>query len=183
MAAKNPDIRNGVVRVSVKNVGNVQVVAFPGTGEGSSMVGAFFAWVINALYLPVARKHIGWFAQLASVYLPLRRHLSKDKRVLVVGYSQGAALALLLCDHLRRKGFDVEVCAFAAPKPFRFLYRPELKGVIYRYGMDLVTFLPPVTLFYKHGLEVTRIGPKRFFFSIKDHFPNNYKNAIVQLES
>ena len=180
-AAKHPDITSAVARVDVTEDDTAIYVAFPGTGEGASKIGAVVSWLINAVHISVRGRHAGWMSQLMSVYLPLRRRLRKDKLIVVTGYSQGAACALLLADHLERLGFMTEVHAFAAPGPFRLWYRPRIVGAWYRNGGDLVTRLPFVWMLYRHGVERIDIGRKRLLPSIKDHYPHEYEQAIKEL--
>lgn len=184
-AADSPTVHNGVVRVGITDEPKRTVVAFPGTGEGASKIGAVVSWGVNAVYLSAGGRHAGWLGQLLSVYLPLRRRLDKEKLVVCTGYSQGAALALLLADQLERHGFKTEVHAFAAPRPFRWWYRPRFgnaQSAWYRNGSDLVTHLPPLTLFYKHGLKKVSLGKGKLFVSVRDHFPDQYEQALSALE-
>lgn len=87
-------------------------------------------WWSNILFFPVskfcnetkgARAHKGFVKSSRSLMpkiFDVLSKLSKDKKIVTIGYSRGGALANLVACHLGRNGYSsrVELLTFASPR-------------------------------------------------------------------
>ena len=95
---------------------------------------------------------------------------NKENKLIIVGYSQGGAIAQLIYEELIFKGYKVEECVtFASPKVFTFINRKELNRRMpnirrIENGQDIVTRLPWNFLGYFHLGKTIRTGKKRLWF-------------------
>lgn len=113
------------------------------------------------------------------------------KRVFIFGHSLGAAVAGVGALELKRR-FEhfVEVYHFGFGGP-RFMYKgltavtfnAKVRSKNYRYGIDIVTFLPPWIFGARHGDELIKLTPPKRKFSFKnfmaDHYPQRYNQALT----
>lgn len=111
-------------------------------------------------------------AELKAITMP-------GDTILVVGYSQGAALGTLAYEDIRWQMPDIHVEArlFGSPRVlwmpsemiqmrFPTLYRHSARG-------DIVTMVPPSWIGYSHVGHESPCGPKRWP-TIKAHYPEYY---------
>ena len=125
----------------------------------------------------------------------------------IVGYSHGAAIALLCYEYVKFNRPDVEVSGvgFGCPRVFwgtaRRAVMQRFEGfVVVRNGCDLVTHLPPACFGFRHVGKLLKIGaPWNFedflqcvakiglkaaleehahLGSIKDHYPERYIKGL-----
>lgn len=125
----------------------------------------------------------------------------------IIGYSHGAAVALLCYEYVKFNRPDVEVSGvgFGCPRVFwGFSRRAVLQRfdgfVVVRNGRDLVTHVPPALFGFRHVGKVLKIGKAWGFndfikcvneiglkdaleehahlFSIKDHYPERYIKGL-----
>ena len=173
--------------------------------QGSSSVSD---WIANFLFkkrpykdMDVAfRVHRGFLRCWKQVEdLVIDKILEKDgsgeyvwKKIVVVGYSHGGALA----------GFCHECCwyyrpdlredgltgyGFESPRFFGSLWvRKSLRErwstfYVYRNCLDIVTHCPPFFFGYCHVGTLIKIGKKSSGL-IKDHYPENVKAALEEYE-
>ena len=111
----------------------------------------------------------------------------------VVGYSHGAAIAVLCYEYCTFNRPDAKVTGigFGCPRVFwghipESLEKRFLNFQAVRNGQDIVTHVPPAVFGFKHAYTVTKIGKynpmdylKQFilkFFGVLDHFPEEYLN-------
>ena len=104
-------------------------------------------------------------------YLKEQIQYSLIKKIIVVGYSHGAALAVLAHEYIWFNRPDIrDNCysfAFEAPRVFCGLKIPEeLKErwenlYVFRNGLDIVTHLPPSIFGFKHVGNLIKIGVER----------------------
>lgn len=136
-----------------------------------------------------------WFCHrgFLKVWKSIEPYISKDicdvsvKKIDIVGYSHGGAIAQLCFEYVKYNRPDVEVAGvgFGAP---RVLWGFACKTVkarfngfkVVRNGNDLVTHLPPVLFGFRHVCEVVRVGESKGL--IKDHYPSRYREALTTLE-
>ncbi len=113
------------------------------------------------------------------------------ERVIVVGYSHGAALAALAHEYIwyHRPDLRKELYGYGFGCP-RCLWMPcffpRIKErwenfIPLRNGGDLVTHLPPVFLGYSHVNKVLKIGQQNKYGIIKAHQPENYRTSLKSL--
>ena len=106
------------------------------------------------------------------------------KKIDIIGYSHGGAIAQLCYEYVKFNRPDVEVLGvgFGSPRVLWGFAKKSVtdrfKGfVIVRNGHDLVTHLPPVLFGFRHVVKVTKIGKSKGL--IKDHYPDNYLEALL----
>lgn len=135
--------------------------------------------------------HYGFFKKFKSVKkIIYQKGLDASngaKKLVILGYSQGAAIGLITAEYLRFHFPDLEIEAhlFEPPRVFTFIgskvLKERLKGVkIYLNGNDIVTKVPPWIFAYKHYGEKVLIGKKRRWWkiSIKEHRINSVRRAL-----
>ena len=134
-----------------------------------------------------------WFCHsgFLKVGKAIEPHIAKDicdptvKKIDIVGYSHGGAVAQLCYEYVKFNRPDVEVTGvgFGAPRVFWGFAKKavidRLNGfVVVRNGNDIVTHLPPVLFGFRHVGEVKKIGKSAGL--IKDHYPESYKLALKE---
>ncbi len=105
------------------------------------------------------------------------------KKIYIVGYSHGGAVAQLCHEYVKYNRPDVEVLGvgFGAPRVFWGFANKAVKErfkdfVVVRNGHDLVTHLPPVLFGFWHICEVMSIGESKGL--IKDHYSSAYLASL-----
>lgn len=132
--------------------------------------------------------HRGFLKKYKAVRLEIQKAVynNLEKKVVVLGYSQGAALALLAHEDIRFTfGIQSETTVFGCPRVFSLFGYKMLSNRLFgvtriENGNDIVTRLPFAILFFRHYGEKIHIGKKRNFFrfSIKDHLPQSYRASM-----
>lgn len=187
----NEVLQTGCYYAIVENDGvRTLCFAFQGTNTkfSSQPLRATWDWIINFLHCSVGGRHGGWFTQTLSIYRPMRKVL-KDFRgdydnIILTGFSQGAAIAAIVCDFwIRRKVVpkdQIYAIIFGGPRPFRVWYRPRFVGVHYVNGGDIVTRVPMSIQLYRHASRLKQLRVRRFWPipSFRQHFPDQYREAI-----
>lgn len=136
--------------------------------------------------------HAGFLRVFKSV-LPYLEPFIEDRsvrRVVIVGYSHGGALAILCHEAVvfRRPDLRGRVKAFAYGAP-RVLFFPIPKAVKNRFRElyliqnkgDLVTHLPPAALGFRHVGNVISIGQDGAYSPIDAHRPESYLAELAAL--
>lgn len=100
------------------------------------------------------------------------------KRIEIVGYSHGAAIALLCHEYCvyNRPDVEVEGVGFGCPRVFWGKIPDVLKERLknfkaVRNGNDIVTHVPPAVFGYHHVSELVKIGQTN---PVKDHYGSEY---------
>lgn len=100
------------------------------------------------------------------------------KAIEIVGYSHGAAIALLCYEYcvFHRPYVEVHGVGFGAPRVFWGYVPRSVKErfknfKVVRNGNDIVTHAPPVLFGFHHVSEVLKIGQTN---PVRDHYPENY---------
>ena len=139
-----------------------------------------------------------WFAHrgFVRVWKSVEKHLSvmiEDKTlcgIVVVGYSHGAALAVLCYEYIyfHRPELRDRIVgyAFGCPRVLwgwgrRALHRWE-HFFVFRNGRDLVTHLPPALLGYRHVGTFVKIGEREGCHPIDSHRPEHIYRALLLYE-
>ena len=133
-----------------------------------------------------------WFCHrgFLKVWKSIEPHIADDicnseiKKIDIIGYSHGGAIAQLCYEYVKFNRPDVEVAGigFGAPRVFWGWFanktvKDRFKGfIVVRNGNDIVTHLPPVLFGFRHIGEVVKVGVKKGL--IKDHYPENYIEAL-----
>lgn len=136
-----------------------------------------------------------WFAHrgFLKVWKAIEPHIAGDvndrsiSKIEIVGYSHGAAVALLCYEYVKFNRPDVEVSGvgFGCPRVVWGFIRKNVKKrfegfVVVRNGCDLVTHVPPVLFGFRHVGEVLTVGKSAG--PIKDHYPERYIEALKEAQ-
>jgi hypothetical protein len=104
------------------------------------------------------------------------------KKIEIVGYSHGAAIALLCYEYcvFNRPDVVVEGAGFGCPRVFWGIVPRKVKErfknfKVVRNRKDLVTFVPPALFGYRHISEMVKTGKTN---PIKDHFQTEYLKEL-----
>ena len=113
---------------------------------------------------------------------------SNVKKIDIIGYSHGGAIAQLCYEYVKFNRPDVEVTGvgFGAPRVLWGFAKKAVKErfdgfEVIRNGNDLITHLPPAFLGYRHACKVVKVGESKGL--IKDHFPSRYRKALKGVEN
>ncbi len=107
-------------------------------------------WFYNFLFLPIPFKHLGFLLLFNSLKKKIEENIARDKPTVFVGFSQGAAIALLASSF-----YGYTAYAFASPRPF-FLFGKAAPGSLcIRSRHDLVQQIP---YFFHHGAPSLFVG-------------------------
>ena len=129
--------------------------------------------------------HRGFLKVWKSIEPHLKSHIMNlDVRdIEIVGYSHGAAIALLCFEYCTYHRPDIEVTGvgFGAPRVFWGIVPREVKKRmagfrVVRNGGDLVTHLPPRIFGYRQLGRLEKVGSKKG--PIKDHYPTEYSENL-----
>lgn len=163
------------------------IFAFRGTNAN------LWDWLINFLHFSIAGRHAGWYAQTLTLYKPMREVMRKEKenfdQIMLTGFSQGAAIAAIVCDQLiKRKAMapgKIQAVLFGGPRPFRLWYPAQFSGVHFCNGADVVTRVPMILQLYKHAARPWQLQPGRsikwLIPRIKHHLPSQYSSILKTL--
>jgi len=142
---------------------------------------------------PYKRMAVRWFAhrgfvtawklareQIMAELEPVIR--GSGKRLVILGYSHGAALAVVAHEDFKFNGYEPKTHAFGCP---RVLWMPSKKirerfeGVtLYQSRGDLVTHVPFVIMGYAHVGTMLKFGPKRPITHLPHTLPN-YRSILA----
>jgi len=141
--------------------------------------------------------HTVWLAHrgFLRVWKSIEPYLERDimdknvQRIVTVGYSHGAALAVLCHESVWYRRPDlrskIEGYGFGCPRVFwgirtRELMRRWERFVVIRNIDDLVTHVPPIWLGYSHVGAMIEIGERGRYTAIDAHRP---QNILAELEA
>lgn len=132
----------------------------------------------------VWRAHAGFVELWKSVEDELKLHLVEMPPKRIVGYSQGAALALLAAEFVEYNfGYQPQVIAFGCPRVFWLPNKKlEKRFDVCRVSTrnDIVTKVPFGVFGYKHIGKELLIGDKRLLWSVEAHTPLSYRLALTE---
>ena len=127
--------------------------------------------------------HRGFLKVWKSIkpYIEERLYSSDITKIEIVGYSHGAALALLCYEYcvFNRPNIEIKGVGFGCPRVFWGIVPKSVKErfgnfKVIRNGNDIVTHVPPVLLGFRHVSEVIKIGEGKSEGLIDDHREDNY---------
>lgn len=109
------------------------------------------------------------------------------RKVEIAGYSHGGAIAALCHEYVKFNRSDVEVTGFGFGAP-RVVWGSPNERVLSRFegftvvrnGNDFITHLPPSIFGFRHVGTLIEIGESED--AVKDHYPQNYIDALKALE-
>ena len=144
---------------------------------------------------PYRKMKNKWFAHrgFLKVWKSIEPYLAEYindltvSKIDIVGYSHGAAVALLCYEYVKFNRPDVEVSGvgFGSPRVFwGFACKEVMKRfegfIVVRNGRDLVTHVPPLVFGFRHVGELKQIGKSKGI--IRDHTKRRYIEALKEYE-
>lgn len=159
-------------------------------------------WTHNFNFPAKPYKRMGktvWFAHrgFLEVWKKIETHIAHSitdptvKRIVVVGYSHGGAIATLCHEyawfHRPDLRTTLEGYGFAAPRvfwglPTKSIHARWANYEVIRNGSDIVTHLPPTLFGFTHVGNMIPIGTKTPFQPINDHRPESILSALRKEE-
>lgn len=159
-------------------------------------------WKNNLSFPAKAYKRMGktiWFAHrgFLRVWKEIEPFLAGDiadkafRKIVIVGYSHGGALAMLCHEYVWYHRPDlrgrIEGYGFGAPRVFWGVKTPNLKSrwagfTVVRNLDDAVTHLPPAFLGYSHVGAMLEIGEKGKYTSVEAHESKNVLKELIIYE-
>lgn len=131
--------------------------------------------------------HRGFLKVWKSIEPHLAQYIENPdiRRVEIVGYSHGAAIALLCYEYcvFNRPYIEVEGVGFGCPRVFWGVVPKSVKErfknfKVIRNGRDIVTHVPPALFGFRHVGEVVKIGQTS---PVIDHFDSEYLKHLQEL--
>ncbi|MBA4274036.1 MAG: hypothetical protein C0436_00120 [Alphaproteobacteria bacterium] len=169
------------VQYRVETAGNRATVYFQCTSSRKDWLDNFDLWIRpyrGSKWL----AHRGFVRKYKSIAENLMARLRDADQVVFVGYSQGAALAVLAHeDYFYRFGKYPLTHAFGCPRVVSWLSKDIWERwaycFIHNHARDIVGRLPPVCLGFRHVTAPRNFGAKGLP-SHKFHYPNIYEEGL-----
>lgn len=115
---------------------------------------------------------------------------STIKKIIIGGYSHGAAIALLCHEYCKfnRPDIEIEGYGFGSPRvlwgPVRKAVKDRFKGfVVIRNNNDIVTHLPPLVFGFRNVGTMLVVGTDASYNCIDAHRPGSYTTELGFLEN
>ena len=141
-----------------------------------------------------------WFAHrgFLNVWKSIEKYIAKDiadetvQKIVIVGYSHGAAIAVLCHEYVWFHRPDlrgnIEGYGFGCPRVFWGMQTANLRRrwagfLVIRNRGDIVTHLPPAFLGYSHVGTVLTIGAFGKYTGFRAHYAENILNEIYIYEN
>lgn len=114
---------------------------------------------------------------------------SKIKKIVIAGYSHGAAIATLCHEYCRFHRPDIQVQGFGFGCP-RVIWghipqsvKSRFEGFVWiKNGPDIVTHLPPVLFGFRHVGKKLQVGAGQKYGLIRAHYPECYHKELMKSE-
>ena len=150
-------------------------------------------WRNNLLFFPKRTEsdlycHKGFFTVWNSILPYIENDIcdKEIKRINVIGYSHGGAIATICYEYLYRKRIDIRSkifsYAFGSPRVYFGDKKHETEKwgnhTVIINGNDIVTYLPPSVFFYKHVGKILQIGEDFSFSPIEAHTKESYEKSL-----
>lgn len=135
-----------------------------------------------------------WYAHrgFLRVWKAIETHLKESimnpivKRIIISGFSHGAAIALLCHEYCKFNRPDAAVFgyAFGCPRVAWGFLQKEVKRrfedfTVIRNGRDIVTHVPPALFGFRHVGQMLQIG-KGKYRQVESHYPENYLKELEE---
>ena len=138
--------------------------------------------------------HRGFFSVWESVKSYIIPYINNKEyqEIVIVGYSHGAALAVLCFEAAFKLRDDISSnifgIGFGCPRVLWGFKRKKAKKIfkeflVVRNSNDIVTHLPPAILGYFHVGKILKIGEKGKYSKIQAHAPESILAELENLES
>jgi hypothetical protein len=145
---------------------------------------------------PYRQMEHKWYAHrgFLKVWKVIEPHLKPQicnptvRRIIIGGYSHGAAIALLCHEYCKynRPDADVSGYGFGAPRVLWGFIRKAVKKrfegfTVIRNGCDIVTHVPPALFGYRHVGTMIKIGRGKGYNLVASHYAHNYQTELRDL--
>ncbi len=160
-------------------------------------------WKVNLDFPAKAYKRMDkpvWFAhrgflKVWKIIEQVIMEIIRDKsirRIIIVGYSHGAAIALLCHEYVWYHRPDirdtVEGYGFACPRVIWGMQSAKIRlrwarFLVIRNLSDIVTYLPPMLFGYRHVGQMLQIGKCGKYGIIGAHQPDNILHELEEYEN
>lgn len=135
-----------------------------------------------------------WFCHrgFLKVWKSIKPYIAEDilnpgiRKIEIVGYSHGAAIALLCYEYCKynRPDISVEGAGFGTPRVFWGIVPKAIKErckdfIAVRNGVDIVTHVPPVLFGFQHVSKIEQIGKHGL---VLDHYPEKYALNLTEYD-
>ncbi len=138
--------------------------------------------------------HRGFLKEWKEIEPKLANHISNKnlKKIVICGFSRGAAIALLCHEYVWFNRPDLrqtlEGFGFGCPRVIWGLKTKKLtrrwnRFTVVRNIDDIVTHLPPAFLGFSHVGKLLKIGQKGKYNKIQAHYAENIYNELVLYEN
>ncbi len=142
-------------------------------------------WFYNAMFWPTLGVHTGIYRKYKAVKSIVEAFafvLGKGRKIVCIGHSQGAAIALLAHIDLAKQGYDVESHLFGCPKIFSIWRALGIRKYCdtahhYQVRTDIVSYLHPLNM---QAGKIIKLGKSKpvWKWKVKDHYPGTYRYAL-----
>ena len=139
---------------------------------------------------PYKEMQACWYAHrgFLRVWKSIEKHIARDildlryRKIITVGYSHGAALAVLCHEFIWFQRPDlrknIEGYGFGCPRVFWGIMTKELSNrwenfTVIRNINDIVTHVPPAWLGFSHVGKMLTVGEKEKYSNVDAHRPEN----------
>lgn len=134
-----------------------------------------------------------WFAHrgFLTVWKTIEPYLQAEiydltvNKIVIGGYSHGAAIALLCHEYCKfnRPDVTIESYGFGCPRVVWGFMRKAVKErfegfTVIRNGKDIVTHVPPAIFGYRHAGDMLKIGRNSGYKPIESHYPTKYLDEL-----
>ena len=179
------------VEVLVTELDELTLVSVRGTELGDDI--SWWDIIRDLRFLPISMNRMGlghagmqWGAKLVA--RRLNQLLTKDKPLYFGGHSLGAGVSFLALAVLEQYGFTIHRWMGLGTPRVQFLpqERPltTVEMVAYRYGRDIVTYLPFRIMGYGLSVEEKPLGtPSHWYPNSADHNVERYLTALAGAQS
>lgn len=139
-----------------------------------------------------------WFAHrgFLRVWKVIEPHLQAEicdlsvNRIVISGYSHGAAIAALCHEYCKFNRPDANITGygFGAPRVVWGFLRKAVKKrfegfTVIRNAGDIVTKVPPCIFGFRHIGNMLQIGRDKGYNPVEAHYPSAYRTELKELEA
>lgn len=173
------------VQYKIERINGTAYLFFQPTSSKKDWLDNFTFWIKPYKDMPLKwYAHKGFIGKYKSARDAIIEQIHYDNTIVIVGYSQGAALGLLAYEDIAFTYPYKTVTAklFACPRVVSWFSDKRIQdrfyGVtIYNHKRDIVGHVPPIALGYTHVGNVNLIG-KCGLISHLFHYPEKYEEAL-----
>lgn len=147
---------------------------------------------------PYRKMQDKWYAHrgFLRVWKAIEPHLQAEicdlsvKKIIIGGYSHGAAIAALCHEYCKFNRPDAIILGYGYGAPrvvwgfLRKAVKKRFEGfTVIRNGCDIVTKVPPKIFGFRHIGNMLQIGRDKGYNPVEAHFPEVYRKELKDLEA